>query len=152
MEKDRALYLGWISVCRFSFGKHSRDVAREDSKCITVLHTSCQSWRRMNVNHLVFFFGTIPIESAGEGNERFTSGTKRGQTFRRVARVDPSSETGYNPDPDQMGPYCSCERLERSDWICNWDLSCWLRWAVRHDWYWNQIKINVLDAMFDLHT
>lgn len=47
-------------------------------------------------------------ESAGD--ERFNFGTKRGQTFRQVAKNDPSyhlrcSATGYNPDPDQMARY-----------------------------------------------
>ncbi len=85
-------------------------------------------WRRTDVNHLALFFGTLHggrklwlvhlricasnrvSRRENGGKERFTFGSKRGQTFRQVARDDPSYhlrcvETGYIPNLDQMDGY-----------------------------------------------
>ncbi len=82
------------------------------------------------------------------GDERFIFGSKRGQTFRQVARDDPSyhlrcSATGYKPVPDQMDRYLeyfdrygnqyAAARNERDAIgfaICYWNLPYRLVWPV----------------------
>lgn len=115
------------STDKFSFGKHKgksfRDIAREDPKYhvryMSVLKKNGRNPPRILLRYISWrkkagASGSIPSNRTRRredgSNERFTFGSKRGQTFRQVARDDPSyhlrcAETGYNPDPDQMGRY-----------------------------------------------
>jgi len=112
---------------RFSFGQHKgktfSDIAQEDPKYhvryMAMMRKKGQKPPRTLLRYIAWkkksgSGGSAPSNRTRRrengGNERFTFGSKRGQTFRQVAKNDPSyhlrcSATGYDPDPDQMHRY-----------------------------------------------